>query len=327
MAFRITKLALATVMTIILSHEAALAQSFQSFREYPMPAAAAGQQTVSATGTATLKRKPTVLRMYLELVAKGSSLDEALKKMTQRRESARTQLETLKADKESINFGDPGLSGAKSPRQRQIEAMVMARMQSRGKKPAKTPSAAPVTVSVLLTAQWSLEAETTEQMLVMAQTLQDKIKAADLAGNKEAEKLSPEEEELAEEAAQMMGSSGEQQTPAGQPYFMFIAKISKEDREKLLSEAFAKAKSQAADLAKAADVELGPLTGLSGQCAGQRNFGDEEYNPYNNSSSIRRMLAQQTAEGADETRYEAMSNDPASVSFRGYIQANFRLGK
>ncbi|MGD0517896.1 MAG: SIMPL domain-containing protein [Thermoguttaceae bacterium] len=327
MAFRMTKLALAMVMTILLSHETALAQYFQGIREYSVPSAAAGQQAVSANGMATLKRKPTVLRMYLELAAKGSSLDEALKKMTQRRENARAQLETLNAKKESINFGDPGLSGAKSPRQRQIESMVMARMQSRGKKPAKTPSAAPVTATVILTAQWSLETETPEQMLVLAQTLQDKVKAADLAGSKEAEKLSPEEEELAEEATQMMGSSGEQQTPAGQPYFMFIAKLSKEDREKLLSEAFAKAKSQAADLAKAADVELGPLTGLSGQCAGQRNFGDEEYNPYNNSSSIRRMLAQQTAEGTDETRYEAMSNDPASVSFHGMVQAYFRLGK
>ncbi len=50
---------------------------------------AAGQQTVSATGTATVKRKPTLLRMYLELVAKGSNLDEALKKMKDRRKSSR----------------------------------------------------------------------------------------------------------------------------------------------------------------------------------------------------------------------------------------------
>ncbi len=185
-------------------------------------------------------------------------------------------------------------------------------------------------MTVLLTAQWSLEAETPEQMLVLAQSLQEKVKAADLAGIKDAEKLSPEEEELADEASQMMDQSGEQRMPAGQPYFMFIAKLSQADREKLLGEAFAKAKTQAADLAKAADVELGPLTGISGQCGGQRNLGDEEYNeynPYNNSSSIRRMLARQTVEGADETRYEAMSNDPAAVSFYGTVQANFRLGK
>jgi uncharacterized protein YggE len=326
MAFRITKLALAIVMVTALSHEATWAQLFQGIRENPAPGAA-GQQSISATGTASVKRKPTVLRMYLELVAKGSNLDEALKKMKDRRTSARAQLETLKADKDAITFGDPSLSSAASPRQRQIEVMLMARMQSRGKKAAKTPSAAPVTVTELLTAQWSLEAETPEQMLVMAQTLQEKVKAADLAGIKDAEKLSPEEEELADEASQMSDQSGEQRMPAGQPYFMFIARLSQADREKLLGEAFAKAKTQAADLAKAADVELGPLTGISGQCGGQRNLGDEEYNSYNNSSSIRRMLAQQTAEGGDETRYEAMSNDPAAVSFYGSVQANFRLGK
>lgn len=203
----------------------------------------------------------------------------------------------------------------------------MARMRSRGNKAAKPPNAPPVTVTVLLTAEWSLDAETPEQMLVMAQTLQEKIKSVDLAGSKEAEKLSPEEEELAEEAAQMMESSGEQRMPAGQPYFMFIAKLSQADREKLLGEAFAKAKAQAADLAKAADVELGPLMGLSGQCGGQRNFGEEEYNPYNDPSSIRQMLVRQNAEGADETRYEAMGNDPAAISFYGTVQANFRLGK
>ena len=326
MAFRISKLALAMLITTALSHEALWAQFYPGIRDYPAPGAA-GQQTISATGTATVKRKPTVLRMYLELAAKGSNLDEALKKMKDRRESARAQLETLKADKDAITFGDPSLSSAASPRQRQIEVMLMARMQSRGKKPAKTSIASSVTVRAMLTAQWSLEAETPEQMLVLAQSLQEKVKAADLAGIKDAEKLSPEEEELADEASQMMDQSGEQRTPAGQPYFMFIARLSQADREKLLGEAFAKAKTQAADLAKAADVELGPLTGISGQCGGQHNLGDEEYNPFNNSSSVRRILAQQTAEGADETRYEAMSNDPAAVSFYGSVQANFRLGK
>jgi len=326
MSCRTIKTALAIAIVITLSHEAAWAQFYPGIRENPSPAAA-GPQTISATGTASVKRKPTVLRMYLELVAKGSNLDEALKKIKDRRESARGQLETLKADKDAITFGDPSLSGAASPRQRQIEVMLMAKMQSRGKKAAKTPIAVPVTVTVMLTAQWSLEAETPEQMLVLAQTLQEKIKAADLAGIKDAEKLSPEEEELADEASQMIDQSGEQRTPAGQPYFMFIARLSQADREKLLGEAFAKAKTQAADLAKAADVELGPLTGISGQCNGQHNLGDEEYNPYNNSSSIRRILAQQTGEGADETHYEAMSNDPAAVSFSAAVQANFRLGK
>ncbi len=80
MAFRISKLALAMVIVTALPHEALRAQFFQGIRENPVPGAA-GQQAVSATGTATVKRKPAVLRMYLELVSKGSNLDEALKNM------------------------------------------------------------------------------------------------------------------------------------------------------------------------------------------------------------------------------------------------------
>ena len=44
----------------------------------------------------------------------------------------------------------------------------------------------------------------------MARNIEEKIKAADLSGAKEAEKPSPEEEELQEEAAQMLNNSGEE---------------------------------------------------------------------------------------------------------------------
>jgi hypothetical protein len=275
---------------------------------------------------ASVKRKPTILRIFLELVAKGSNMDEALKKMQQRRDTARSQLETLKADKDTINFGSPSLSNSQSSRQRQIEAMVMERMRSRGKKPSKaSQSAQPVTVSVMLIAQWSLKAETPEQMLLMAQGLQEKIKAADLAGSKEAEKLSPEEQEIAEETADMATSPEDPRMQSGQPIFIFIGTVSKEDREKLLSEAFSKAKAQAADLAKAANVELGPLIGLSGQCSGQSNFGNDEYDQYGNSSNIRRLLMLQTRENSSDIQFEAMSKDPAAAYFNASVRANFRL--
>ena len=58
MAFRIVKLALAMVIATALSHEALWAQFFPGIRENPTPGAA-GQQTISATGTASVKRKPT----------------------------------------------------------------------------------------------------------------------------------------------------------------------------------------------------------------------------------------------------------------------------
>ena len=325
MTCRMVRLMLATATIILLSSPPSEAQLFQGYGEYSMPAA--GQQVISTVGTASAKQKPTILRMYLELVAKGSNLDEALKKMQERRDGARSQLETLKADKDAISFSTPGLSTAQSSRQRQIEAMLMERMRSRARKSSKSQTPSSVTVNVTLTAQWSLKAETPEKILLMAQDLQEKIKAADLAGSKEAEKLSPEEQEIAEEAANMAGSE-DPTSQIGQPHFIYVAIVSKDDREKLLGEAFSNAKVQATDLAKAANVELGSLTGLSGQCGGQSNFGGEEYEQYSTPSNIRRLLMQQTGENnVSENKNEAISTNPAAAIFTAYVRANFQLGK
>ena len=90
-----------------------------------------------------------------------------------------------------------------------------------------------------------------------------------MAGVKEAQAGSEAQEEMEEEAAQMMNRFGEEAQQPGQPQFVFVATLSHSDREKAMSEAFTKAKAQAAGLAKAAGVPLGPLVGLSGTCRGQ----------------------------------------------------------
>jgi hypothetical protein len=166
--------------------------------------------------------------------------------------------------------------------------------------------------------------------MLLAQGLQEKIKAADLAGGKEVEKLSPEEEELAEEANQMMAQSGEESPQVGQPRFMYLATLSKEERQKAMSEAFANAKTQAADLAKAAGVELGPLVGISGSCSGQNNFTNGMYNRYGGSEEseyLRMMIAQQTGEDPDAKQEEAMSSEPGMLKFNCYATVLFQLGK
>jgi hypothetical protein len=88
--------------------------------------------------------------------------------------------------------------------------MVIQQMRARGKKVPKellTPQT--VTVSSALTAQWPLGTESHEKLLLLSQRIQEKIKAADLSGSKEAEKVSPEEEEFEEEASQMTSQFGE----------------------------------------------------------------------------------------------------------------------
>jgi uncharacterized protein YggE len=290
---------------------------------------AAGRPSVAASGTSTVRQKPTRLRMYVQLLAKGKNLEEALAKMKDRREAARTQLEVLKADKKSIVFGGPAPSAVQSAQKRQMEALIMQQMQARGKKvPAGLQVPQTVSLAETLTAEWPLEAETHEQLLLAAHAIQERIKAADLAGSKEAEKLSPEEEELAEEAAKMAAQSyGEEAPTPGQAYFMYVAVLSKENREKAQAEAFAKAKTQAAALAKAAGIELGPLVGLSGNCSGQSSFAQAFGRYSSGNDSIHQLIAQQTGEDPEEKEGEAVSTDPGTLTFTCYVGATFAIGK
>jgi len=311
---------LASLAALVLLPSAASAQYGRGYSEYAAMQGG-GKPAISAVGTSTVQRKPTQLKMFVQLTAKGKNLEEALAKLKERREAAKTQLESLNADKKSIVFGSPSLSNFQSVRKRQIEAMVQAQLRSRGKKaPKGLVAPQTVTVSTTLTVHWPLEAETEEKLMLLAQGIQDKVKAADLAGGKEkeVEKLSPEEEELAEEAGMTLGQSGEDPQQLGQPRFAYVATLSKEDRQKAMSDAFANAKTQAADLAKAAGVEIGPLVGISGGCSGQSNFTNNIYARYDSSEEaqfMQQMIAQQTGEDPDAKQDEAMSAEPGKLKF------------
>ena len=291
-------------------------------------------RTISVVGGCTVPRKATQLRLYMEVLAKGKTLEDALAKLKEREEAATAQLETLKADKKSIVFTAPGTSNQQSARRRQIEAMVMTQMRARGKRaPKGLDMPKTVTLTVTLTAQWPLEMDSHEKTMLMVRQLEEKIKAADLAGVKESQKLSPDEEEFEEEAAQMAGHfGGEEQAAPGQPQFVFVATLPKQERQKALAEAVAKANQQAAELAQAAGVELGPLVGLSGACSGQINADDEgmtiNYGPYGGQGLLRRVLmARQTGQDFEGRQDEAMGTDPSTLKFTCNVAALFQIGK
>jgi uncharacterized protein YggE len=327
---RCERVCVAALLVFAFWPAAAWAQFEQNFAQLAA-SQGAGKQAISSSGTAAVQRKPTQLRLYMQVLVKGKTLEDALAKLKERQEAATAQLETLKADKKSIVFGAPSLSNVQSARKRQIEAMVMAQMRARGKKAPKGLQAPQtVTLAATLTAQWPLGTQSQEEMLLKAQGIQENIKAADLAGSKEAEKLAPEEEEFEEEASQVANQFGEEAPQPGLPQFVFVAVLPKQDRQKAMSEAFAKAKAQAAELAQAAGVELGPLTGLAGSCAGQTSLGDEPFGRYGASGGsdvIRRMAANQTGEDSEEKQDEAMSADPSALRFTCYVTTLFQLGK
>jgi uncharacterized protein YggE len=329
------KLSLAACVVLLVLPATARAQD-SPWEEAAMMAGTPAKETVAGVGAVVLRRQPTAMRMLLNLPGKGKNLEEALAKLKQRREAALAELEKLKVDKDSITLGNPtaATSMSDAQRRRQFEQMVRQRMRASGAKGGKVPKLPEVvSVGMMLTAQWPLEAKDPERLLVTTHGLQQQLKEADLAGAKDKAKdaLTPEEQEMVEEGDASgdnpFGNSPDgQEVEPGAPMFVYVAKITEEERNRALADAFAKAKAQAAQLALAAGARLGPLVGLSGQGGGS----SEVENPYEGGmpSSYRYVLARQrNAAGQDQKENESVASDSGSITFRFHVRAIFALEK
>jgi uncharacterized protein YggE len=277
--------------------------------------------TIAAAGSAEIKRQPQALRVQVEIVAKGKDLKEALVKLKERREAVKVLLRGFETAPESVAFGDPTLGGDKTDQQKQFEMMVAQRLRAGGKPLPKT-GAQPTVVSLSLKFDAPLKADSAEELLVQAEALQQKIKKADLGGAKDFEKLTPQQEELAEEMemASMMG--GEQGPKPGEPTFVFVGRVSEDEQTKALAEAFANAQRDAQQLAKAAGVTLGPLQHLEQNVQGgsMEDLMSQGYYGYN------QYMAQRMQQVASmiEAR-EAVSMRPGAVVYRVNLTAHFHI--
>jgi uncharacterized protein YggE len=275
--------------------------------------AQAVEGAVTGVGMATLKRAPDVIRLQVQLTGDGKTLKEALAKLAARREACKKKLVALGAKEDAVTFDDAKIDAA-DPRQQMEQMMRMRMNRGGGRPPATSPAgAARVSVGAIVKAEWTLAGKSGEDLLVLAQDLQDKVKAADLAETKTA---SLEEQEAREERAGQDGSD-EQAPPPGQPVFLYVAKISDQQRAEVLADAFKKAKSNAADLAKAAGAELGALKQLQSQAAPDMEqyqmmqYG--RYNPY--------LMNQ--AQNPDPN--EAIAAQPGPVTLRLTVSASFAI--
>jgi len=278
---------------------------------------------LTATGAAISERYPDAMRVRIELSAKGAGLAEALAKLKDRREAAANVLPTLGADVDTIKFSDPQIKSAEE--QQQMSRMIAERMGRTKRRTTTEEAAPPTTVTATLTADWRLTAATAEELLTTADALQAKIKAADLGGTKEAEKLSAEEEELQAEFQAMQQRGGEETPKAGEPVYLFIAFLADEDRTKLMSEAFEKAKLQAGLLATSAGAKLGGLRSLQSQSQGidfDDYGGGYSYEMQQYRAQLMRGLMQSQA-GLDAN--EAYSATAGKVKFVVQVSATFAL--
>ncbi len=283
--------------------------------------------TVAGNGTAVIERQPEVLRLQVDVYAKGKDLKDTLAKLKKQRLAVQKQLDELGAESKSVRFEQTRFSTLETDEQKQMRMMVMQRMRQPGKRAAKKREIKPpVVLAVPLSAEWPLPAGKgdADELMVVSHELEEQIKAADLAGLKAAQELTPEEQELAEETEnaeenQTFYGGGRQEAKPGEPVFLFVCRISDDERDKALAEAFADAKAEAARLAKAAGAELGNLSHIS---VNMENGADaDEYDPYQ--TSYRYMQRMQSRHSTSE--HEAVGTRAGPLKYQVVVTATFAL--
>src|SRR5438874_919830 len=81
--------------------------------------------TVSAHGSADVKRSPEVLRVQVDILAKGKTIKEALVKLSERRQAAQKNLEAIGFPANAIEFGEPKVVLEKSDRTMRMQQRMM----------------------------------------------------------------------------------------------------------------------------------------------------------------------------------------------------------
>lgn len=278
---------------------------------------------VRGTGEVVLERKPSVMRMHLQLLAKGKNLAEAITRLNAQRAEVEKRLDELGAAKASIQFSEIELDQTADRMDRQMEMIVRRRMaQKRGGRGATKNDTIgkPAKVQMALIAEWPLPPGDATETLIAVEKLQTTIQAADWGATNRSEELTPEEEELMEEIEGMEEiDEDEMGQQRGQPTFVFVAKFEAADREKALAEAFVAAKQEAGELAKAAELKRGTLISLETDAGWEENEDSEYgsiYGTLNNLSSRRKMLERnQTG--------EVIGPSPSLLKYRVAVNATF----
>ncbi len=223
-----------------------------------------------ATATVEEERTADRMRVVFPLTAQGKTVQSALEAMNEKVEVVKVQLGTLGADEESIRLSQPGVDAGISDAHRKLLEQ-MQQMQGGGfggglgggrftetaeDDEEDSGAASLISVRADLTADWKLMAEDIAAVLEESHRVRTAIRELNFNEDVSSE-LSPEEEELLEEAT-MYGES--EYEASSEPTIVFLSQITPDVRARLLQAAFAKARERAESIATAVGSQLGPLS-------------------------------------------------------------------
>jgi Protein of unknown function (DUF541) len=287
---------------------------------------------ISGQGAFELKKQPDILRIHVDVQAKGKTVKEALTKLQERKQSAQTNLQVLGAIAETIRFGEPMIVTENPNQQRQMMMIMRQRAMMGGKQPDKKPKEPPpIVVTCTLAAEVPLKAASPEDLLITSHELEKRVRTMDLGGAKDMKQASAQDEELAQENDDM---DPNETFRRGDPLFLYVRRIAPDEELKAMTTAFQRARTNALKLAKASGSELGALQRVDdSQGAPWQWQQDMDENitmrsPWGSYQSMNIMGILRPHPSGDEIPVvEAVGTNPSKVVFRVGLSASFELLK
>jgi uncharacterized protein YggE len=279
----------------------------------PVAAHAQFASGISSIGTAEISHPATLMRVQVIVAADGKSTAEALQAMKTRRDALKAQFVQLGATSDSIKFEEPKSLGDANEQSRRMEQLMRARMGGNAPKPKKEQG---VKVAITVTAEWPL-AGSPEDLLVKSQDLRKKIEEAAKPPAAPADAATEEQEE----EAPQIPDYGENGPKPGEPVIVYAAKIPADERAKALTTAMDKAKAQATQLAKAANVPLGPLQSLTQSTS-------PGYNYRSGMNAVLYQMMQAASEGESGQAPdldEMVGPEPSAIKLRVVVTATWGI--
>lgn len=282
---------------------------------------------ISASGSVEVKKQADIVRIQIEMFGKGLDLKEALAKLKVRRLAAQKFFDGLAISGAIVEFTNPRITTEKTPQEQQMRMMMRMQMQQGKPAKAKAKEPTPVVVACELRAEVPLSAGAPEDQLLAANGLEERVKIADLGGSKSLAHVTAQDDEQNQEEMDM---NGEQEPKRGTPMFVYVSKLTEDEQSKAITQAYNKAKQQAARLAKAAGVDLGPLQQLSldgsSENPSSELWSEVQSDPFNQ-QLYQRMFGGYPSLSMDRSTAEAMGIHPGKVVYRVGLVAGFGLGK
>jgi uncharacterized protein YggE len=262
--------------TMLLTVVAAFVSLSDSMTAVAQVADSGAPHGIVVSATESVALKPERLRLTMWIKAQGNDAKSAIVALAAHKERVAKELESLKADKESLVFSSTRVTeGGGDANQRRMMQMQM-RAMSGGRSSEKAEMPTLVTATCAVRADWPLPVQEGDALAMLPAALKEQIAARDLVGEKNKPKLSDAEQEKMEEISAMMEESYsfyEEGSSKG-PAIVFLATVNDETTKSATEAAFKKALKKAEMMSDATGLKLGKLLGVT---ATTGNVSPEEY--------------------------------------------------